>query len=294
MPRSAFCKRVYRKKRVAYRRKKRVAYRRRRQPVRARALRQMGDTVRLTAKNNVNLLAIWPVSPVVPGQIPVNWTVLPLNIKGLYNANRQFQRNIEDYRWIKLNYIAFKVTDICHIPHDIPAQYGEPTQFISLGVNALCGKIPVNVNWNVDQDFHLNNGSEDQVDEEGFAQHPATKTISPNNRRPVSFVWRFPQPWRQFVSTDTFKNSSHIQGKITDFMADLTGTTNLRAPDTVITSLPPFWSTFLPSVSNPGVSIKTYIRINTYLGATFKGRRFMNTTSVSAGADVNVDLAALS
>ncbi len=94
-------------------------------------------------------------------------------------------RNIRDYAWVKFNYVAVKITDVCHLGVQIPATYGTPPQFVAPGVTALMGSIPVNVNWDVEQDFDFVTGKEGVVTPESFAQHPGTKHFKPGQRRPI-------------------------------------------------------------------------------------------------------------
>lgn len=298
---------VNRYRRSAYRSRRRVPYQRRstrigylhrrrrvfrRRPIRQRAMRKAGNLVRYTAKNNVNLLFYWPSSddaPALPGKIsPVSPTsTIGLSVAKILFGNRQFDRNIRDYQYIKFNYIAVKVTDLAHIPYQTlqQVQIGDQQFVAPLGVSDICGRIPINLNWDLEQDFTFEKGKEGVVDADGFAQHPGTKQLRPTDRKPVSFVYRVPKPWKQFVHTDNVKNSTQIDGKFADFMADVTGIKNIRAPYLFFLSIPNFWSTFFPNDSTTKtVNVKTYCRVNVYLGVTFRGRRLMDDGTCTAGS----------
>lgn len=159
----------YRRRRLAVRkpvrRYRRAMYRRRRfrrrLPLRRLALRRAGNLVRFTAKNNVNVFLVWPAdsSATIPDSyLPVTSTSVGIGVQGILGGNRQFKRNLLDYRFIKFNYIAVKVTDVCHMGFTVPSQLGPTGSYISLGTTAIDGKIPVNVNWDVDQDFTFTKG----------------------------------------------------------------------------------------------------------------------------------------
>lgn len=247
------------------------------------ALRRSGNNVRYTAKNNLNVFMTWPVAPDT-SKVRVTNTPVVLTLARIVYSNRQWARNIQDYQWIKFNYVAVKVTDVCHVGHDYPATYGEPKQYISTGVSSIAGKIPVNCNWDLEQDFTFEAGHEGSIDPEAFAQHPGTKQIRPDSKRPVTFLWRIPTAWRQFISTDIVKNSPEIDTSLGAFFQDVMSVKNIRAPITFFLSIPNFWSSLLPSVPDPGAAIKTYVRLNVYLGCTFRGRRLMN-----RGQDFTID-----
>ncbi|GFS63651.1 putative capsid protein [Trichonephila clavipes] len=236
-----------------------------------------GNCVKFTTKNNVNTFIMWPQDTLADKVPQISWTVIPLSIDGLVHSNRQFLRNLTDYVHIKFNYIAFKVTDVCQIGHDIVEQMGSggSPQYIAPGVNAFLGTVPLNVNWDVEQDFSNIHGQKGNVDPEGFAQHPSTKTIRPGDKKKPSFVWRFPRSFRQFYETNQV-TTAISQTSITDFMQGLSGLKNLRAPSEIIYSIPKFYDKTMPWVSNPGTAIKTYVRCDVYMGCTFRGRRFMD------------------
>ncbi|GFU64947.1 hypothetical protein TNCV_3977441 [Trichonephila clavipes] len=116
---------------------------------------------------------------------------------------------------------------------------GGSPQYIAPGVNAFLGTVPLNVNWDVEQDFSNIHGQKGNVDPEGFAQHPSTKTIRPGDKKKPSFVWRFPRSFRQFYETNQV-TTAISQTSITDFMQGLSGLKNLRAPSEIIYSIPKF------------------------------------------------------
>lgn len=260
------------------------------------ALRRAGNYVKYTARNNVNGIMIWPIAdtPAKAGS-PVTSTQYVLAIRNILSGNRQFDRNLRDYAWIKFNYVAVKVTDLCHIPYDqiLVRTDVQPNVILSVGVNALCGTVPINVNWDVEQDFEFTSGKEGVVDPEGFAQHPGTKQFRPGQKHPVSFVWKFPKPWRQFIKTDTVKNDMAVDSFIADSMASWTGIKNIRAPRRFWISIPQFWGNLFPSNTDTGVAIRTYTRLMVYLGVTFRGRRLMDDGTcgpTSCGFTVPVDM----
>lgn len=274
--------------RVRYLRRRRRVFRRR--PIRQRAMRRAGNLVRYTAKNNVNLIMYWPTgdeAPEPPGITPVSpGTTIGLSVAKILSGNRQFDRNIRDYQYIKFNYMAVKVTDVAHVAYQVPYQLnvGDTQYLVPLGVTDICGKIPLNVNWDLEQDFTFVKGREGVVDAEGFAQHPGTKQVRPTDRKAVSFVYKVPKPWRQFVHTDNVKNSGSIDGKFSDFMADVTGIKNIRAPYLFFISIPNWWTTLFPNeVSSKQTTIRSYCRLNVYIGVTFRGRRLMDDGTCSVG-----------
>ncbi|GIY60227.1 putative capsid protein [Caerostris darwini] len=257
-------------------RRYRKPYSYRRGPIRRRVLQQAGNVVKYTCKNNVNTLCVYPVANTHLSVPPITWTKVPLSINGLAHANRQFFRNMQDYAYVKFNYIAVKITDACHIGVQVPGQYGTLPEYITAGVTSLLGSIPVNINWDVEQDFSNILTAEGGVDPEGFAQHPGTKTMRPGQRKPLSFVWKFPSNYRHFLSTDKVKNASGLDSDISTFMQNTMGVYYVRAPANMFYSIPNWWSTLLPSVDNPGAALRTYIRAYYYLGVTFRGRRLMD------------------
>lgn len=101
------------------------------------------------------------------------------------------------------------------------------------------------------------------------------------DKKPVSFVWRFPDVWRTFIATDTVRKSPRFNGPVGEFMADCTNYKNIRAPSKLWMSVPNFWGHLLPYQSSPDntSTVRTYVRLNIYIGATFRGRRIMDDDS---------------
>lgn len=246
-------------------------------------MRRAGNIVRFTVKNNVNTLCKWPTDD--SSGVPITSTRVPITLNGLIHSNRQFDRNIRDYAYIRFNYIAFKVTDVAHIGVSTLATVpgSDPPAYLTPGVQAFLGSIPVNVNWDVEQDFSFTKGTEGVVDPEGFAAHPGTKQIRPGQKRPISFVWHFPSSFRVWLKTDNVKNASSLSSPISTFMQNVAGLFSLRAPGNVWYSVPKFWGDMLPAVTGTGAAVRTYIRSNYYLGVSFRGRRLMDDGTCSIG-----------
>lgn len=208
-----------------------------------------------------------------------------LTFCGLLADNRQFWRNIRDYAYLKINYVAWKVLNVSHVTHTVPAKYGtDPnSNYIAMGVNSITDSYPVYFNWDVEQDFINITGKEGVVDSEGFNQHPTTKSMKPCDKKPISFVYKVPHQQRIWLSTDTFKNSSSIDNSnFGDAMESLTGVRNARAPRNfwVNSDVSNFWNQFLPSSQDYlGIAIKTVIDWKFYLGVSFRGRRLMDDNS---------------
>lgn len=251
------------------------------------ALQKSDNLRRFTAKNNFNFLLVWNL-PTVSAN---NYTATDLFINSIISGNRQFDRNMRDYVWMKFNYIAVKTTAVAHISHDVPVNIGTTADpnYQPFGVNDICGDIEVDVNWDLEQDFKWASG-EGSINNEGFAQYPGTKHIKPGQKKPVTFLYRVPTVWRQFISTDIVKNKIVNSDTIGSLMEKVIGIYNLRHPKKIYWAIPEFWGNtgFLPA-NLANVAVKTYVRGYVYLGVTFRGRRIMDDgscTITSCSADV--------
>lgn len=248
---------------------------RRRRPTRRTALQNKDNTRKYLTKNAVHIIMRWPIKSNQEPTPPITDTEVKLTIENIVHGNRQFDRNMRDYAWIKFNYIAFKVTDVAHIGYQTVQSIGTPPTLLPLGITGFMGTVPIAINWDVEQDFSFLKGHEGVVDQEGFQQAPGTILFKPGQKKHPSKVWHFPSSFRQFFSTDIVKNNTDLAGYIEDFIENMTGVKGMRCPKNIFINMPSWYSTLFPSDAN-NAAIKTMVRLDVYMSCTFRGRRTMD------------------
>lgn len=245
--------------------------------VRRRALARVQNLVKFTAKGYSNYGMTWPVSNTSD---PNNANYLTWDSRFdmsnyISNTNFQFFRNLLDYQWVKINYFAIKIHEILYIGI---SQNGT-------GVTAIQGnKYPMYFCWDVEQEMAWpgdSGGSRYTITPQALTQYEGTKSIQPSSKRPISFVWKVPMVWRQFLSTDQVNTAlrSDPTPTISSFFEDLTNIKNLRVPSKLLGTHANWWQfAFMPKEVVGGVdvvSMRTQLGITFYCGATFRGRRIM-------------------
>lgn len=101
-----------------------------------------------------------------------------------------------------------------YIGYSGPPQY-DKTQFISIGVNNMMfNRYPFYVCTDIEQNF---NWSEEENPQQidYLTQYPGTKRIYPTSKKPATFLYKVPAPWRQYVDTGVVRRTTtdqHING----------------------------------------------------------------------------------
>lgn len=196
-------------------------------------------------------------------------------------GNQVFCDNLDRYQYIKFNYLAIHIKELNWIGY---SRTNTDTEGLKTsGVTALnFNNLPVYCYWDTEADMQFTGAN--AVTDQQFAQYPGTKKLYPG-RKAVKFVWRFPQPWRQYFSTYYFRNKDVVPTLATnigDVMGQLTGTTHLRYPKYILMSHPNFWGSAFPV--NPATNTAEFAAqyaIEWHMGVTFKGRRLMGATSTA-------------
>lgn len=204
---------------------------------------------------------------------------------GLFiEKNQQFFNNCFEYQWIKFNYIAVKITELNYYGYTDMQQdsQGKITQIS--GISALnFENMPFYVMWDLEQDMSWDTTNHIQVDPESFSQYALTKKMYPK-KRGVTFLWRFPKPWRQFVSTYQWRG---VDKSLTwgDAMEVLTGIKNYRAPRKMLgCHMNPFVDLIIPSDAAYGIKGRTQLAYKFYLGCSFRGRAVAGVQTVVPSA----------
>lgn len=271
-------RRVFRKRRgTTYRR---PAYRRRyatRRPVRRRALARVQNFVKFTAKVYRPYALRWEVDTPESGSIgsAIKWKV-PLVPALFMSQNAQFLRNLNDYHWVKFNYIAVKIHELSYVGFQTPASNEQVT--IPLGVTShQADKYPMYFCWDIEEAIGFGSGTaEVNIGPEALSQYQGTKKFTPTSKRPVTFVYRFPQPWRQFFGTYNVRALSNTKVWHA-YMQDLSGVSNLRCPSVLLGTHANWWGNSLPN-NDVSANLVTQIGVTYYLGVTFRGRKIMDST----------------
>lgn len=253
----------------------RLLYRRRRTPFYRRRGTHVQNVARYTTRNYFSEHVIWPDNKVVADkEVPITDVTYNIDMNRLFDANRQFLRNLHDYQYVKLNYIVFKLTSIAHIGFD--REYkdaGIETPF-ALGVNTISGDIPIYVTWDLESRIDINKT------EDSIPQYEYTKKMSPCDKKPVTLMYHVPVPWRQFYMTANFRSTPYKQS-VRAFMESLSGVRNLRCPTKVYMTVKDFWKRMLPYKINVGANLISNIQGYVYAGWTFRGRTTQDTISTS-------------
>nr|QTE03360.1 MAG: capsid protein [Ficedula mugimaki CRESS-DNA-virus sp.] len=203
-----------------------------------------------------------------------------------FEKNVQFLNNLREYQWVKFNYIAVKIKELNYYAWTDTVVDGTGKITNISGLTALnFDNMPLYCMWDLEQDMSFGTGHHIQVDAESLSQYQFTKKLYPKNRRGVTFLWRFPKPWRQFLSSYEVRTTS---GNVPwhTLMQNLTGIKNYRAPARLLCAhVNPFVETIIPTDPAYGVKGRTQLAYNFYLGVSFKGRSVQGV--VPSAADVS-------
>lgn len=225
------------------------------------------NNVRFTSINFFSERLVWPWNDKIPSANPpaITNTTFTFTMANLLNKNYQFLRNLIDYQYVKINYIAFKCTNLSH--------FGINRNDGNGGVTTIQGDFPIYVCWDLEQRL------EDIADSKDFgqllSQYPYSKRWSPKTRMGPTFLYRVPHPWKQYFRTDEFKLIQYTK-TFSQFMSSLSGSTNIRAPSKMYFGVKDWFGDALPGSSTQATSILTNIEGKVYLGCTFRGRRLMS------------------
>lgn len=222
-------------------------------------------------------------TPPGPGNICKNnlcWNQFerPLTVGLFFENNLQFLNNLQEYHWVKFNYIAVKVRELSYYgitTTDTNAE-GQPTGVS--GITALnLQHLPMYFMWDLEQDMSFTEGTHLKVNAEQLSQYQFSKRLYPTSRKGVTFLWRFPKTWRQYVACYRVRNSQS-NTYWTNFMYGLFGIQGLRAPNRLLGAHQNiFFDLSIPTDPAYGVKGRTVIGYNFYLGVSFKGRQLMGT-----------------
>lgn len=199
-----------------------------------------------------------------------------LNVDAFINENEQFMSNLDEYHYVKINYFAVTFSELGYFGFQIPAKYDG--QFTSVGITAMqTNNYPMYFVWDIEDDLGFGTGA-GLVDIQGLTQYMLTKKLRPTSRKPVSFVYRVPVPWRQFYSCYSVKGT--MNRSIGDFFSNLSGIKNLRYPKKMYGGHQDWWSGSFTSTTHTA-QIDSYspgytgVACKFYMGVTFRGRRIM-------------------
>lgn len=262
----------------------RKSYRSRRGPIRRRAMRGVQDTVRYTAKcfNSFGLNWYIKETDVTASDNYLRYS-RTLTLNAFVSGNKQFIQNIKDYSYVKFNYFAVKIHDLLYMGFD--RQYnggtgGNPMPY-SMGVTALAAdRYPMYFAWDADERFTFDPKStvSTVISPSQLVQYEGSKRLSPSSKTPVSFVYRVPQPWKQFFRTTALPDFNNY---IDVFLATMSGVKNLRCPQVLLGTHPNWYGAALPD-DGKTANIVSEVGMTCYLGVTFKGRKTMGTSTGSA------------
>lgn len=254
---------------------------------RRRAFRRFQYKRNRTTQNNVKFTSInffserlvWPYAGQYPAPItPVTHAHFEFTMAALIKQNYQFLRNLIDYHYVKINYIAFKCLNMTHIGYEKDYRQSE-TERYSIGVTAFQGDIPCYVCWDLEQDLEKLESNQNFA--ELISQYQFSKRWNSKSKTGPTFLYRTPIPYRQFFKTDNFK-STDFKLVFPEFMAKLSGVQNIRAPSKMHFAIKDFWNSALPGQTDRGTYILTNLEGKVYLGCTFRGRRLMDTGVTSS------------
>ncbi|AXF50877.1 putative capsid protein [Panicum ecklonii-associated virus] len=217
---------------------------------------------------------------------------LPLYANAFFNGNQQFYKNLDEYHFIKFNYIAVHVKELNWIGYTktdrvVPPEGGDPYPAVS-GVTAMqMQNHPVYIMWDIEEDFAFDTNDKVQITSQQLAQYQGAKTLRTTSKKPVKFIWRFPVPWRQFYSCYNFKQITH-SNRWGTVMEELSGIKNLRAPKNLLMCHPNWWGSSLPvNAALDAADFYGQYAIVYHLGVTFRGRSLMGSaTSYAPPAQV--------
>lgn len=207
----------------------------------------------------------------------------PLACGLFFEKNQQFLNNLSEYQWIKFNYIAVKVKELNYYGFTTTDRDGTGAVTGASGMTALnFDNMPMYFMWDLEQDMSFSDTNHIQVDAEALSQYQFTKKLYPRNHRGVTFLWRFPKPWRQYFSTYYFRGIDKSR-PWHEVMANLSGIKNFRSPSKLLgCHKNPFITLLIPTDPAYGVKGATQIAYYFYLGCSFKGRAIQGVVSSSA------------
>lgn len=241
--------------------------------------------MRFTSKSYEQSVLQWnlPNNVGPPGTLNYQMFQRELPVALFWEKNQQFLRQLFEYQWIKFNYIAVKVTELSYFGFTNFNTDGTGVREPSIGITmANFDRLPMYFCWDLEEDMSFTPDRTAQVDPESLSQYPFTKKMYPG--RTITFLYRFPKPWRQFIGTYYVRNATDTSTDYwSTFMEKLTGVKNLRGPKRLLgTHMNMFLdASALPNFPATGVPGKTVIALNFYMGCTFKGRSIMATKPIS-------------
>lgn len=249
------------------------------------------NRVKVTCKDYTNYRFQWPtdVDPATTNRNNVKFTSDFDMGNFLTRRAEQFYKNLQEYQWVKFNYLAIKVKELNYMGF----QYLSTDPPGAVGVTAWqANRFPMYFAWDVDQEMTFGDPKEYRVDPMSLTMYPGTKSITPASKRPISFLWKVPRPWRQFYSCNKvldILNGTNVP-KVQPFFEALTGILNLRCPSKLLGTHVNWWgSDTLPNTNNY-VPAVTQIALMWYAGVTFYGRRVTGMVPELAPTVVEVDV----
>lgn len=213
-----------------------------------------------------------------------------LSMNAFTTGNYQYFRNLQDYQYVKYNYFAIKIHELAYVGYDkvyTGGSGGDPKPY-SMGVNSMdFSNHGMYFAWDLEENIGVDSKTvSNYVNPENLASYPFAKKYTPRSR-PVSFLYRVPVPWRQFIETNQVRNTTTNQF-LTLYFATLTGVKNLRAPGYLFGTHPNWWSAALPDANNL-VNMSAVVGMTLYMGCTFRGRRTHLDASVSFAPENEVE-----
>lgn len=213
-----------------------------------------------------------------PGDDNARAFYLPLIVDLFINENSQFKENLARYHFVKFNYFAVKCHELAYIGYTGPEKVDG--QMIGIGVNAMEFKnMPFYLCWDIEEDIKFGKTA-GTVDITSLSQYFLTKKKTPDSRA-ISFVYKVPQPWRQFFSTSDVKSKA-TNVSIESFFESICNYNNLRSPKALYGGHIPWWTDIqghtdvTPSDPNNFVYGKTLAGFYFYVSVTFRGRKVMS------------------
>lgn len=235
---------------------------------------------------------MWPVNDkdiAVSESNANNWKI-ELKLVKYFQGNYQFLRNIYDYHYVKFNWFCVKIKSVQYIAYSGPAAFDE--KIVSIGVNNMMfDKYPFYACTNIEQRFDWGAESTPQSIDY-LSQYPGTKTITPTSKKPIAFLWKVPQPWRQYVDCGVVRGTttdSHLYG----WFEAMLGTKNIRSPTVLYGGHPNWWHKMLPHTEADPSGTKDYVYGNTILhleftvGCTFRGRKVMGAVPITDDCEIS-------
>lgn len=210
----------------------------------------------------------------------------PLWLSKFIGGNLQFKKNLDEYHYIKINYLAVKVHEVSYI-----GILTAPTGSGASGITSTSmDNHPTYIVWDLEEDMSFNTEDNNQVTPQQVAQYQYTKSLRPSSKKPVTFLYHVPLPWRQYFDTFYFKAESTTKNLI-DVMERVSGVKNLRAPKHLLITHPNYWIKALPDEASTGhVKIYTQVGMTFYMGVTFRGRTTMGLAGATYADEVTQEL----